>query len=84
MLGLTIWRDVESIIDEFCKKFDLDPIEVRLKNAVKEGSKSSFGPRFQKIGLVLRKKVSTKIMLLPSMVSIPGPNTIYIVMEMRV
>ena len=43
---------VESIIDEFCKKFDLDPIEVRLKNAVKEGSKSSFGPRFQRIGLV--------------------------------
>lgn len=43
---------VESVIDELCKKLDLDPIEVRLKNASKEGTKSSYGPRFERIGLV--------------------------------
>ncbi len=43
---------VESIIDEFCKRLKLDPIEVRLINAVTEGSKSSYGPKFQRIGLV--------------------------------
>ncbi|MCR9138665.1 MAG: xanthine dehydrogenase family protein molybdopterin-binding subunit [Alphaproteobacteria bacterium] len=43
---------VESVIDELCKKLDLDPVEVRLKNASKEGTKSSFGPRFDRIGLV--------------------------------
>ncbi|WP_204113102.1 xanthine dehydrogenase family protein molybdopterin-binding subunit [Shimia biformata] len=43
---------VESVIDELCKQLDLDPIEVRLKNASKEGTKASYGPRFQRIGLV--------------------------------
>ncbi|WP_343080048.1 xanthine dehydrogenase family protein molybdopterin-binding subunit [Ostreiculturibacter nitratireducens] len=43
---------VESLIDEMCGELGLDPIEVRLKNAVKEGDKSSYGPTFGKIGLV--------------------------------
>lgn len=42
----------ESVIDELCNKLNLDPIEVRLKNAAKEGVRSSFGPRFKRIGLV--------------------------------
>ncbi|MEM7090889.1 MAG: xanthine dehydrogenase family protein molybdopterin-binding subunit [Pseudomonadota bacterium] len=43
---------VESVIDELCKKLGLDPIEVRLKNAAHEGTKASYGPRFERIGLV--------------------------------
>jgi CO/xanthine dehydrogenase Mo-binding subunit len=43
---------VESVIDELCNQLGLDPIEVRLKNAAKEGTKASYGPRFQRIGLV--------------------------------
>ncbi|TQV78503.1 xanthine dehydrogenase family protein molybdopterin-binding subunit [Denitrobaculum tricleocarpae] len=43
---------VESVIDELCNKLDLDPIEVRLKNASKEGTKASYGPKFERIGLV--------------------------------
>ncbi len=43
---------VESVIDELCKKLGLDPIEVRLKNASHEGTKASYGPRFEQIGLV--------------------------------
>ena len=43
---------VESLIDEMCTDLNLDPIDVRLKNAVAEGSKSSYGPKFKKIGLI--------------------------------
>ncbi len=43
---------VESVIDELCKKLELDPIDVRLMNASKEGTKASYGPKFDRIGLV--------------------------------
>jgi CO/xanthine dehydrogenase Mo-binding subunit len=43
---------VESVIDELCNQLGLDPIEVRLMNASKEGTKASFGPAFDRIGLV--------------------------------
>ncbi|MFV0514058.1 MAG: xanthine dehydrogenase family protein molybdopterin-binding subunit [Jhaorihella sp.] len=43
---------VESVIDELCQQLGLDRIEVRLKNAAREGTRSSYGPRFQRIGLV--------------------------------
>ncbi|WP_170328584.1 xanthine dehydrogenase family protein molybdopterin-binding subunit [Ruegeria arenilitoris] len=43
---------VESVIDEMCKKLGLDPIDVRLKNAAHEGTKASYGPRYERIGLV--------------------------------
>ncbi|MBC6404888.1 MAG: xanthine dehydrogenase family protein molybdopterin-binding subunit [Rhodospirillales bacterium] len=42
---------VESVIDELCKQFDLDPLSVRLKNAAVEGTTSSFGVTYGKIGL---------------------------------
>ena len=42
----------ESVIDELCQFFDLDPLEVRLLNASREGTRASFGPRFGPIGLV--------------------------------
>ena len=42
---------VESIIDELAKGFGLDPIEVRLKNAAREGTRSSYGPTYPAIGL---------------------------------
>ncbi|MGR3615946.1 MAG: xanthine dehydrogenase family protein molybdopterin-binding subunit [Paracoccaceae bacterium] len=43
---------VESVIDELCNQLGLDPVEVRLKNASHEGTKASYGPRFDRIGLV--------------------------------
>ena len=43
---------VESVIDELSIKLGLDPLEVRMKNAVKEGDKSAYGPNFARIGLV--------------------------------
>jgi CO/xanthine dehydrogenase Mo-binding subunit len=43
---------VESVLDELAKKIGMDPIELRLKNAAKEGTRSSYGPRYNRIGLV--------------------------------
>ena len=43
---------VESVVDQLCKELGLDPIDTRLKNASKEGTKASFGPTFDRIGLV--------------------------------
>tara|TARA_B100000902_G_scaffold236165_1_gene223759 strand:- start:105 stop:2351 length:2247 start_codon:yes stop_codon:yes gene_type:complete len=43
---------VESLVDEMCRELNLDPIDVRLLNGSKEGTKSSFGPTFRKIGLI--------------------------------
>ena len=43
---------VESILDEIALAIDLDPIELRLRNAVKEGSKSIYGPSFGPVGMV--------------------------------
>ncbi|HEV7252703.1 MAG TPA: xanthine dehydrogenase family protein molybdopterin-binding subunit [Mesorhizobium sp.] len=43
---------VESVVDELCEALGLDPLEVRLKNAARKGTKSSYGPTFDDIGLV--------------------------------
>ena len=43
---------VESVVDELCRTLELDPLDTRLKNAAREGVKSSYGPRFKAIGLV--------------------------------
>ncbi|MBM3341108.1 MAG: xanthine dehydrogenase family protein molybdopterin-binding subunit [Betaproteobacteria bacterium] len=43
---------VESVIDELAKKLNIDPIELRLKNAAKEGTKAAYGPKFGPVGLV--------------------------------
>jgi CO/xanthine dehydrogenase Mo-binding subunit len=42
---------VESVVDELCQAFELDPLEVRLRNAAREGTKASYGPTFEAIGL---------------------------------
>ncbi len=43
---------VESTVDELCQELGLDPLEVRLKNAARKGTKSAYGPTFDDIGLV--------------------------------
>ena len=43
---------VESVIDELAKRLNIDPIEFRLKNAAKEGTKAAYGPKFGPIGMV--------------------------------
>ena len=43
---------IESVLDEVAQKLDIDPIELRLKNAVTEGKRSIYGPTFNRIGFV--------------------------------
>ena len=43
---------VESVLDELCNQLGLDPLDMRLKNAAHEGTKASYGPTYDRIGLV--------------------------------
>ncbi len=43
---------VETVIDEICEKISMDPMEFRLLNASKEGTRQVTGPVFGKIGCV--------------------------------
>jgi CO/xanthine dehydrogenase Mo-binding subunit len=43
---------VESVVDELAAKLGIDPIELRLKNAAKEGTQAAYGPKFGPNGLV--------------------------------
>ena len=42
----------ESVMDEIARKIGMDPIEFRLKNAAKDGTKAAYGPTFNNIGYV--------------------------------
>ncbi len=42
----------DSAIDELCEKLEMDPIEFRLKNAAKEGTRRVDDAVFQRVGLV--------------------------------
>ena len=42
---------VESVVADLAKKLGMDPLELRLKNASRDGTKSSYGPKFGSIGL---------------------------------
>lgn len=42
---------VESVIEELAEKLKMAPIDFRIKNAAREGTKSSYGPVYGPIGL---------------------------------
>jgi CO/xanthine dehydrogenase Mo-binding subunit len=42
----------ESAVDELSRAIGMDPIELRLKNAAKDGTKALYGPTFQNIGYI--------------------------------
>ncbi len=43
---------VESVLDELAAGIGIDPVELRLRNAVTEGSQAAYGPKFPVIGFV--------------------------------
>ncbi|WP_127900319.1 xanthine dehydrogenase family protein molybdopterin-binding subunit [Solirhodobacter olei] len=51
---------VESVVDELCQGLGLDPLEVRIKNAAKKGTKASYGPTFDDIGLLATLEAAKK------------------------
>ena len=42
----------ESVVDELCEKLNIDPIDFRLKNAAREGTRRVDGPVYPRVGLV--------------------------------
>jgi len=42
---------VESVIDELAQRIGMDPVELRILNAAKEGTQSSYGPVYGPIGI---------------------------------
>ena len=42
---------VESVVDELAKALEIDPVEFRIKNAAREGTRSSYGPVYGPIGI---------------------------------
>ncbi|MBS0562561.1 MAG: xanthine dehydrogenase family protein molybdopterin-binding subunit, partial [Proteobacteria bacterium] len=48
---ISAWA-VESAIDDLARKLNMDPIELRLKNAAKNGTKAAYGPTFRDIGFI--------------------------------
>ena len=43
---------VETVIDEIAEALEIDPIELRLRNAAKEGTQTHFGPKLGPIGYI--------------------------------
>src|SRR2546427_11644082 len=42
---------VESEEDDIAKKLAIDPIDLRMQNAAREGTKAAYGPKFGHIGM---------------------------------
>ena len=42
---------VESVIDEIAHKIGMDALDLRIKNAAKQGTQSSYGPVYGPIGI---------------------------------
>ena len=42
----------ETIVDEIAEKLGIDPLDVRLKNAAKEGTRRADGPKYRRIGCI--------------------------------
>lgn len=42
----------ETVIDELCRELKLDPLEFRLRNAAREGTRRIDGPVFPRVGMV--------------------------------
>ncbi len=62
---------VESMIDELADRIDMDAIDLRIKNAAKEGTRSSYGPVYGPIGIGATLDAAKKH---PHMKAPLGPN----------
>lgn len=43
---------VETVVDELCELLKIDPLEFRIKNAAKEGTRRVDGPVFPRVGMI--------------------------------
>ncbi len=61
----------ESALDELADELGIDPLELRMKNAAREGTKAAYGPRFPVIGYVESLQAAIDH---PNMKAELGPN----------
>jgi CO/xanthine dehydrogenase Mo-binding subunit len=62
----------ETVLDEIAEQLGIDPIDLRLKNAAKEGTRRADGPKYKRIGCIevleaMKKSAHYRAPL-------PGPN----------
>jgi len=50
--GATNAAMAETVVDELCEKLGVDPLDFRLKNGAKEGTRRVGGPLYPKIGFL--------------------------------
>ena len=43
---------VETVVDEICEKLTIDPLEFRIKNGAREGTRRADGPVYPRIGMI--------------------------------
>ena len=43
---------VESVVDELARELGIDPLDLRIQNSAKDGTQSSYGPKYDQIGLL--------------------------------
>jgi xanthine dehydrogenase molybdenum-binding subunit len=51
---------METVVDEICVKLKIDPLEFRIKNAAREGSRRADGPAFPRIGAIETTQTAKK------------------------
>ncbi len=42
----------ETVVDEICEKLNIDPLDFRIKNGAKEGTRRADGPVYPRIGMI--------------------------------
>src|SRR5262249_11295206 len=43
---------VETVVDEICERLKIDPLDFRIRNGAKEGTRRADGPVFPRIGMI--------------------------------
>src|SRR5947209_9961605 len=51
---------VETVVDEICEKLKIDPLEFRIKNGAREGTRRADGPVYPRIGMVETAEAAKK------------------------
>jgi len=50
----------ETVVDEICEKLKIDPLDFRIKNAAREGTRRADGPTFPRIGMIETAEAAKK------------------------
>jgi CO/xanthine dehydrogenase Mo-binding subunit len=50
----------ETVIDEICERLRIDPLDFRIKNGAKEGTRRADGPTYPRIGMIETVEVANK------------------------